>query len=415
MPTPVQISASARVQQGVYQPGPYVYGGNLYVVLADPVNYHAEVWKSTDDGATWAEVDSGNHKMFAINGSAQSPVSACLGYTSNLIQIAYIPDGDTQVAIAPFNMATDAWGAVVTGGPTQNLPSSGYWLMMPCQFSNGDLGLVYTVDTSTYSHIQYARYSGAWGAAIDIMEPGVTETDAANYHPYAAAVDSEDRLHIRAVVASAYFRNRNVTSSTVHALQVLSSIDQPNITNVYAGPAITFDHCGSEWIANPAILRLVDSVSSSTARPAAMLNTVENEPQSVRVDIVTDEILTTDSGAFQTGNFQASIVYLDGALYLYYPWADESGGQVNGRVRVSCSKLGNWSAPSDVFASALGDAGVIEYVCARAISDTEIGVIIQGGQVGSGTYAYPHYFAVTPSCSQTSLCSGGEGALYVIT
>ena len=54
--------------------GPWKIGGNHYALLVDATSNHAEMWKSTDGGNTWAEQDSANHPVIDTTSAAYKSV-----------------------------------------------------------------------------------------------------------------------------------------------------------------------------------------------------------------------------------------------------------------------------------------------------------------------------------------------------
>jgi hypothetical protein len=86
--------------------GPYQHGSNLYVVSQDALlPTVTQVWKSTDQGVTWTEMDIAHEPV--SNGNDQHTSSCANG------SLIYVHNSNLSVAqISIFNMATDTWSSV---------------------------------------------------------------------------------------------------------------------------------------------------------------------------------------------------------------------------------------------------------------------------------------------------------------
>lgn len=135
MPYPYQIDP-ADLTSWASPPAPAhfchaVYNGSYYTVLqkweesAGDEFAYLEVWKSSDRGVTWAQVDSANRKK-NLDDSFSPPSGLPPGNVnfdavqdgSELHVVYYQIDNTYTMSIATFDMATDLWGTVRTGGPS---------------------------------------------------------------------------------------------------------------------------------------------------------------------------------------------------------------------------------------------------------------------------------------------------------
>ncbi|HEY9015968.1 MAG TPA: hypothetical protein VIM84_13015, partial [Gemmatimonadales bacterium] len=103
--------------------GPYAYGGDLFTVLLSTTSGALGVWKSSDSGATWGEVDAANHPSVPYNASSPSDASYyqlesyAVDTISSYLYVAYYTGTPAAPAIRVrrFNMATSAWSTTFTG------------------------------------------------------------------------------------------------------------------------------------------------------------------------------------------------------------------------------------------------------------------------------------------------------------
>lgn len=101
--------------------GPFARNGLIYAVLKDDTAKTIEVWRSADSGVIWTEMDSANHLSMLQNGMTgfnQENFSVCRnGPAGDILYVAYIPTGGTQITVTQFDMSTETWGASITNGP----------------------------------------------------------------------------------------------------------------------------------------------------------------------------------------------------------------------------------------------------------------------------------------------------------
>jgi hypothetical protein len=114
--TPVLIESGGQL--GPYAAsyyGPFTYQGALYVLLVQQNASFTGIFTSSDDGATWTELDSANH----ISGSG---VATPFFDGASTIVVAYLVAGPGQrvIHLKNFDLATATWGAdyATAGGPS---------------------------------------------------------------------------------------------------------------------------------------------------------------------------------------------------------------------------------------------------------------------------------------------------------
>jgi|HubBroStandDraft_5_1064220.scaffolds.fasta_scaffold56411_2 hypothetical protein len=108
MPTPVLITGGAGLAQ-FGNPGPIAIGGALYAVLNGISTF--QIWKSTDAGNTWNEIDI----VGEPTGTISAAWASCTDGTN--IFVASFTSGFVLEYI-PFDTATQLWGAPVSTGNT---------------------------------------------------------------------------------------------------------------------------------------------------------------------------------------------------------------------------------------------------------------------------------------------------------
>lgn len=158
-----------------------------------PVLALGRVLKSTDDGATWAEVDIDNGPQVSIKKSnivfrgLTSPMAACYLDSDTLLVGYYVWDytyGDApEMRFSTFDMSTDTWGAEVAGGPAATILADQPQLNLSMALRSGDGAIVFEYDAyenvggSNRCRVFCVTYLGAWGAAqpLDAGQAGSTD------------------------------------------------------------------------------------------------------------------------------------------------------------------------------------------------------------------------------------------------
>ncbi len=191
------------LSQGGYNDiGPIKYNGNLYVAgirvqtnVAQPYPKKVAVYKSTDSGATWTPLDTANAPSCLASAADSDSTHIYFAYSNSVSQ-----PFPWETRLVVFDLATETWGAPITGGPN----SAGYFSFLGRYFSikrlsNGDLWIFYPVGTISVGadSVMAVKYDGSWGSPITVAtgiihSPGHTREN----YLFATAVDHLDRIYI---------------------------------------------------------------------------------------------------------------------------------------------------------------------------------------------------------------------------
>jgi hypothetical protein len=159
---PVLIATAgipARVDAGGSNfEGPFVVGTSLYLVLisqsAFPNTDLLNVYKSTDNGATWTSMDQ-SHRPTTNN-------DCDVVQNAGVFTIIYGSSAaGNALKVIAFNTATDTFGAVSVDGPLTNGNAR------VAQFASGDLCVWYNQLTLGLCAVVIFS-AGAWGAAVTV-------------------------------------------------------------------------------------------------------------------------------------------------------------------------------------------------------------------------------------------------------
>jgi len=167
--------------------GPVEYNGTLFYFMehtstAGGVGNYIICLKSTDDGATWAEVDASNNPTTVDFESGDLQVD---GTTVHLFS-----HHSTSVRYHTFNLSTETWGttdeAVVTGITETDQAVAGVVL------SNGDRWCFYRRTDATFESIKYKQYtSSAWQS-----EQTLDAEASTNFTWVSAVVGASNLTHV---------------------------------------------------------------------------------------------------------------------------------------------------------------------------------------------------------------------------
>jgi hypothetical protein len=201
---------------------------NLYVVALDKINNHVEVWKSTDSGQTWAEVDAANHKTVSSSAGSRCADADIVGTT---ITIAYITGASTY-SFCDFNTNTDTWGTPVnsTAGSTLVADATGNKPLFVARLNNGDTNIWRVGDYTNmtlWRAIFTDRYvSGTWTNGHQFS--ALTQD---HYEPFEVMTNGVLQLMVYGVVAldDVYIKARtaayaNGSSATVDSAAHATSL-----------------------------------------------------------------------------------------------------------------------------------------------------------------------------------------------
>lgn len=211
-----------------YGCGTFQRGTDLYIVCSNPglgqsawtnanidgdpppVLAQAHVLKSSDNGATWNEVDTDNGPEVSLRKSTISfrgmfsPMAACYQDADTLIVAYYtwdyVYDSPATIRFSTFSMASDAWGAEVPGGPACTTVDDQPQLNLSIARRAGDGALIVLFDGYerlagiNYCRLFYLVYLAGWGAAQDIDAAQTGSTD--DYNIAGAVAGDADRTHL---------------------------------------------------------------------------------------------------------------------------------------------------------------------------------------------------------------------------
>ncbi len=423
MAYPYQISSSEFIPDPAFTPGPYSYNGNLYVALeSHPAGTgdYIHIYKSSDQGVTWAEVDSGNRKNYE---SRDTNTNFDTFRKGSKLYITYIPQGGTQLSIAEFDMATDLWGTVITGGPEPEPFSVTFQDTRFKSFvlSNGNIRTLYmNYKAATVRHqIEVAQYAGSWGAGVVLFEPSVTDTyDDMDYWLHNAAIDPDDNIGIMVCAVPTGFdgnsgRFRFGVYSAAGSMSAiyrnalnLFKIDPPPASDLVSGPSAILTRSNGDYVfAFPA--GQISAGADFEWVPGVLYVEPSDAVTSIRADNLATGTNYSDSQALGSPFF--SIVYDGTALFMYWP-SQVLATDAN-KIQRACSKGFAWSAPTDVFTPAIGVDQRIKLVCAQIVNTNKVGIVFSAysDNLAAKTYRYPHYYQEDlPTCSAVG-CSGGSG------
>lgn len=174
--------------------GPYTHGGAIYetgyytdgsVSPTDPPpNSALGVFKSLDNGATWAQVASGTEPRVTYFTEWWDGSSSVIyfAYINGSNSGAFNGDLTPTLQLCSFDMATDSFTLIGTSGPMLTLdyhndiePDTNGFILQLARLSNGDFVVScksIEVEVSGEYAVWVALYNGAWGS-LQQMDTGV--------------------------------------------------------------------------------------------------------------------------------------------------------------------------------------------------------------------------------------------------
>lgn len=184
--------------------GPFTVGTNLYLVLTDDdpggtQDFRLQIWKSTDNGATWTEQSSGSGPIILGNYFA-----TLNGTTIELVYISLPPAPLRRITYQEFNCALDTYGVPDSSG--SDLSGSGQ--LQVTKLVSGDYLCFYI---STFDYLSIRRISGVWQAPVtEFAKPGAfgsltrdhgltSDSLGTGYYVYSEVVSSVARLKMRSL------------------------------------------------------------------------------------------------------------------------------------------------------------------------------------------------------------------------
>jgi len=213
--------------------GPFEDSGALWALGVHTPAFTIGVFKSTDQGLTWTEQDSGNDPAVFHLGSV---IWACAD-TSHNIYVAYFHT-DNTLRVKAFNMGTALWGAAIGStltpgsGPATNLSGAAV-------YRSSDNSVIIVTDplasSGGYIRAAYARcditgaaISGAW-----IPCGQTSDSDPTDWKPPSACIGASSAVHFLFTQAQSSFpflvsvQLQQLSSANVlGALQVIRSVNE---------------------------------------------------------------------------------------------------------------------------------------------------------------------------------------------
>jgi hypothetical protein len=210
--------------------GPLLHGTTLWV-WGYRTGKGLTIYKSTDDGATWSEVDAANSPAGPFAGAVASSYDA----TGEKLYLLF-KTTTTGLKWVDFDLSTELWGtqsATFTAGAT-----IGPYISL-FRRSNGDLIAMYN---RLGSYVYLSVYSGgAWGAETACQ----TSTDSGNSRPHKAALDSSDTLHFTYTNVNGtpadvnYYRTFN-SSNAFNTERAVTELNSLGLTSCYFASATAY-------------------------------------------------------------------------------------------------------------------------------------------------------------------------------
>lgn len=190
--------------------GAVEHGANLYTLgtLQGAGTEAVGVFKSTDGGATWTEMDSANRKSLAD----QNRASASAFAFSDTFRVYHTdPTGDT-LAVSDFNMATDTWGSTDVSAESIFGVLDTFGGIDGVRRSDGsDVIIFQAPDSGGVAVCKYVIRSGvgSWGSSVAIGSA------FQNNVMVGLALGSSDRVHFifREATASLYHKRLTAAGS----------------------------------------------------------------------------------------------------------------------------------------------------------------------------------------------------------
>lgn len=257
MPAPtisreIDLSRASVAQAQYCGGGPFLYGGALYEILATPGTAPGfgtaalQVWKSLDNGVTWAVLSGPDTTSLLLSGIVYQPPGSVdqsdrFGWrafrSGDVIYVSHTGSSTTDyyVDIHRFDLISETWLTSFTGGPeyVHNAPSGlqpytmgirdtlrAIWyntqVSRPQCVVRSDGSIVAVTSfwlndpTSTpfMAGVRFASYSGSWGASFTMGSASdiVSETN------HEAVLGASDRVHVFLLRADATLQNQTILS-----------------------------------------------------------------------------------------------------------------------------------------------------------------------------------------------------------
>jgi len=333
-------------------------GSSLYGVFVDQTNNTVEVWKSTDNGATWAESDAANHKSINTNSNAKV-IDAKKLDTS--LYVLY-PTTAGLWTVTAFSMATDTWGTTTSGsGPSMTGGLGGPFGFLAVRSSTEFIIFHQAADravmSSNYARTSYSRYNaGTWtlNTALDGLG---TNTQSA----YAMSVGAD-------AAGRVYMFYRLFISTNAAMVKVLSATNVLSAAiTVQAAPiAVGNTTIGHSSIVTDTTDKIVVPVTTGTATFSLYYANVADSPtfSNTSISTVNNPEQSTSTASTTTDGLDIYVFWAQaGNDDLYYNVGTLSGGF--GTDGLFAGSITNAGVSINKITNAIGvffnDAGTVKY------------------------------------------------------
>ena len=369
---PVAVDTSTFGAQQVCSPntgqnvfGPWTYNGNLYIVLipeftqAPPVGSEAfiDMWKSTDDGATWSVLDHGG----AIEATF---IQACFDgdHTVTVVSSAMPTTGNTPpFVLIEFDLASETWGGTSTSPfnlapqcATAHFPPQPGDFVVTCAYfivARPDGSKLIGYNRSTDFGLQGVTWtSGVWGtpfpidtAALGLIPPTFLGTNQAF-----AVVDTGGTTHVFFVeLSSAPAGQRDqitvIAYQAVGPTNTLGSFHSFDLTDMPVGDN-DLGFVGIPCIAGDnLVFPVYTNVDASNCSQGVWIGaTLSNPTWTLHSNI--DPGFTTDRGF---GSREMGSAFLNGKAQIVGIWPTADLAYTFGLIRVSTADpadLSTWTS-----------------------------------------------------------------------
>ncbi|MFH1737733.1 MAG: hypothetical protein ABIH23_01910 [bacterium] len=243
--------------------GPYQFGSNLYIAQqSDGASYWSMVWKSSDNGQTWAPQDEAN---------APTAIGSIVSYypgAGDTLYLSYKKSGTQQIYVCTFSMVSDLYGTSI--GPAPISPSTQVNRPVGVYYSGGVWKVLYACVSP--SSLRVATWDGSsW-----------TSSDAATYHrPLMMRPDSSGILHVFADTPNSpfYYYKLKTNGTWVDAIRLKDDISAEDIDDEigwpsFIGTQLVLPGCkGTGASRTPALLIIDDYLEDAPAMTLVQVDT----------------------------------------------------------------------------------------------------------------------------------------------
>lgn len=403
MAYPYLISSSLLIPDSVVsEVGPHDYNGTRFQSFYDYTNENLEVHKSTDQGQTWSECDAANHPV-AHNGADNGRMYGAHRDESELHFTFRYSGGSGALGIVVFDMATETWGSVITGGPTPfgsptitgALTRAAYNII----HRYGSHVVFYPVNSGDgfgTPKVNGVVYNGSWGTPFEVFPTGGSFFGSGMSGAYLNP--TTDRIHAIGINGNRELWHRSLSSADVLGPLQAIPTSVANASQIQCvGLGIVYERDSKTYIAFPFSggSRLHSAASITPTPVVAIAESLEEPVWEVRTvsgladDIRIPEVLAT---------MASSCVYDGDALHIVWVTNDN-------RIMHSCYKGKSWATPDQLDSLGANNNNAV----ARVISSGVIGVLLGGALAGTYNDAYYHQFNI--SCSADSCGSASTGGV----